>query len=193
VWKRKPVRLNVRAGGRQGWSDRARQEAVDQLRSELEGHRKLLVIAETGAELIRELLDARSVTVSTFTESHYQDLVNVGQLGQRDTRFPRDDVYMEDLYPAATELLQLGKGYCSSQRNDLVFQEMQADTGEEDLGSVLGVPMISGGVVRGEVSMRRGLEQTPFTADDMQILQDLATVLGSHLWGASRRAILHET
>jgi GAF domain-containing protein len=192
VWKRKPVRAKPSPGGHQGWSDRSRHDAVEALRNALSGHRQLLVIAESGAEMMRELLGARSVTVSTLTEGHYQDLVNVGQLGQRDVRFPRDDVYMEDLYPVATQLLQLGKGYRSASRDDLVFQEMQRDTGEEDLGSVMGAPMVSGGIVRGEVSMRRGLDQRPFTPEDLQVLQDLATVLGSQLWGASRRAILHE-
>lgn len=169
---------------------RARRGAMEALRTELSHHTQVSRIAEAAAEILRERFDARSVTVSTFTEGHWQDLVNVGQLGQRDKRFPRDDAYSYELYPVATRLLELGQGYRSSRPDDAVFQEMQMDTGEADLGSVMGVPMVSGGRVRGEVSMRRGQDQPPFSKDDMEVLKDLATVLGTHLWGALRRPII---
>ena len=177
----------VPSRGRGGWDGAARLHAATQLRDRLNAHTSVLATAEAGAEYFRTLLKADTVTVSTYLDGRYRDLVNAGYLPAGEVRFPSDSVYPDTLYPVTTEELRVHGGYFSVDTTDAVFKEWVAAVPRTKLASILGVGIVSGGSLRGEVCATRH-DVPGFDRDDFDLARDLATTLGSRLMMAIRRA-----
>lgn len=173
--------------GRGSWTPAARLAASDQMRQRLIGVSRTLDVAETGAEYLRELFTALTVTVSTLAEGRYRDLINVGYLPNGEVRYPDDCLYPEGMYPDTTQLLHSEGGYFTSDIDDPAFKEFILTMPESEATSVMGVSVVSGGVPRGEVCLTRGQRQPAFDREDFELARDLATTFGTRLMMALRR------
>lgn len=174
--------------GHQGWAPSTRLRAGTQLRTRLNWFTEVVAVAEAGAEYLCELLGARTVTVTTYKEGRFQDLVNVGHLPSGEVRYPKDCMYPETMYPVSSRALHEQGGYITSDTSDPLFLEFYASMLGSDATSMMGVAIVSGGVTHGEVFLTRGRDQTAFDRDDFELARDLATTLGSALLAALRRA-----
>lgn len=175
---------------RRGWSPTARLQATNQLRVALGERRRLLDVAEAGASFFCHLMVAKTVTVTTLIEDRYQDLVNIGELTLDDERFPPDTIYPVSMYPLTTHLLTESGGYLSSDPADPVFQEIVTAMPYNGVNSLMGVAVVSGGTVRGEVGLTRGHGEPAFNREDFEVARDLATAFGSRLAVALHRPVL---
>ena len=111
------------------------------------------------AEEIKELVAARTVSISFIEDGTYRDLVNVGYLGPGEQRLPENTQYPETLYPTANQLLLSQRAYVSTESPTL-RAEHRADPASADAGCFMGVPIIAGneasrGTLR-NASQRRG-------------------------------------
>ena len=93
------------------WTPSARLRAAGQLRSRLVSQTSASEIATVGAEYLRELLTARTVTVSTLQHNQYHDLVSLGYLPPREHFYPAQDTYPASLFPLAVTELRAHQGY----------------------------------------------------------------------------------
>ena len=62
----------------QGWTSSARRQPSAQLRSKLEQVATRRDLARLGSEYLRELLKARSASVTTLEDGHFNELMSVG-------------------------------------------------------------------------------------------------------------------
>jgi hypothetical protein len=129
----------IPARNRQGWSSTARRHAGTQLRTRLNWFTEVVAVAEVGAEYLFELLGARTVTVTTYKDGRYQDLVNVGHLPSGEVRYPKDCMYPETLYPVSTRALHEQGGYITPDTSDPLFLEFYASILGSDATSMMGV------------------------------------------------------
>jgi len=162
---------------RQAWGPSARVDATARIRDILEHTRGLLRTCELVAEEIRELVAARSVTISLIENGTYRDLVIVGYLGPNEERLPKNYQYPAKLYPAATELLLAQHAYVSTQ-SPKIREEHMVDDSTVSAGCFMGIPIIAGNEVRGELFATRAKLVPEFTEDDVEIVRDLITQLG---------------
>lgn len=173
---------------RQGWSPTARLQAGNQLRTRLTRCTSVVEVAETGAEFFRELLTASTVTISTYEDGRYKDVVNAGYLPRGEEKYPGEDCYYpETMYPASTERLHERGGYYTSDQADPIFEEYLASTPTGDATSILGVSIVSGGRIIGEVFATRSGRQSALDGQDFELTRDLGTTLGTYLRMAQRR------
>jgi len=162
---------------RQAWGPSARVDATARIRDILDNTRGLLRTCELVAEEIRELVAARSVTISLIENGNYRDLVIVGYLGPGEERLPRNHQYPATLYPTATELLLAQHAYVSSQ-SPKIREEHMVDDSTVSAGCFMGIPIVAGNEVRGELFATRAKLVPEFTREDMEIVRDLVTQLG---------------
>jgi hypothetical protein len=158
------------------------------MRARLAGLADLIEVAEAGAEYLRELFVASTVTVSTLHRERYQDLVNVGYLPTGEARYPENCVYPVTLYPETTRRLTVDGGYYTSDEDADLFKEFIEAMPTTDASSVMGVSIVSGGVARGEACLTRGPRQSAFDRADFELARDLATTFGTQLMIAMTRA-----
>ena len=144
--------------------------------------------AEAGAAYFHDLYIARTVTVSSYADGRYQDLVNVGHIESLDARFPDDCMYPDSMYPLSTRELNTHGGYFTTDLDDAAYEEFTRSRHDPDVISILGVAMVTSGVLRGEIFMTRGRAEHPFDRSDLDLARDLATTFGSMLHMAMRRA-----
>jgi GAF domain-containing protein len=85
-----------------------------------------------------------------------------------------------DSYPAATKRLLSHRGYISSDVLAVV-DEYRAQCPYTVPASFLGVPIVARGEVFGELFLTRSGEQPPLTQEDLELVMDLATVLGGRI------------
>ena len=151
------------------------------MRARLTQAHELVDVADTGAEYLYRLLEAATVTVSTLEEGWYRDVVIVGDLAPGETRHPEDLTYPESLYPVSSKALHDRGGYYTSDRTDpLILEFVEAMQGME-IGALMGVAIMSGGVARGEVNLTRRPGDPPFDREDFELVRDLATSFGTRL------------
>jgi GAF domain-containing protein len=163
---------------RQAWGPSARLDATARIRDILENTRGLLRTCELVGEEIRELVAARSVTISLIENDTYRDLVIVGYLAPGEERLPRNHQYPATLYPTAYELLLSQRAYVSSQ-SPQIREEHMVDDSTVSAGCFMGIPIIAGNEVRGELFATRAKLVPEFTQDDLDIVRDLLTQLGA--------------
>jgi GAF domain-containing protein len=168
------------------WNEAARKQIPGQLRQALGSRTRLLDIVEAGAEFLHTAFGARGVMVARLDGDVYRDLVNVGELPPGEDRFPTGGTYSDREYPLATRLLRDSGGYIASTPGDDLFEELLVAL-PSTVGSVIGVSIVSAGTARGEICMTRSKEQPAFTAQDFDVLRDLATIFGSRMVGALDR------
>jgi len=173
--------------GLEGWTSSLRLLASTQLRSRLEQVTTRRDVARVGSEYFRDMLNARSVSITTLGDGRYKELVNVGTLPPPSSWYPKETVYPETVYPLTTQKLKAG-GYFTASLDHLDYVELVGSRDDPEVQSVMGVPIVSGGQLRGEMFMARGYEQEPFDQEDLDASRDLAGVLGDSLQAAAGRA-----
>jgi len=144
-------------------------------------------VARVGSQYFRELLNARSVSVTTLEDGYFNELINVGTLPPPSGWYPKETVYPESVYPATTEKLRAG-GYFTANLEDPDYVELVGSRDDSEVQSVMGVPIVSGGQLLGEVFMAHGHGQGPFDQEDLDASCDLAGYLGDSLQAATGRA-----
>jgi GAF domain-containing protein len=96
-------------------------------------------------------------------------VVNVGDLASEDERFPEDETYPLDTFPAIDALLRFGRPYLdpSDLASAAVLVHMR-------FGSQAAVPLVVDGRVWGEAWVAAGLGGRSLTADDLLALANAA-------------------
>jgi GAF domain-containing protein len=167
---------------RQGWGSATRAEAANQIRSQIADETDLLEASEALAEEMAKLFAADACSVSLLDDTGYRDLVNVGDLDETDSRFPDGNHrFPVSQFPLSTGLLLDGTGYLSTNSQSALYREFQGMWPQMPDGSFMGVPIVAGGRVSGELYLARGHTRPPFTPEDLQLARDVATAFGSAL------------
>ena len=166
---------------RRGWSATARLNASNRVRATVEQNSDLVTVCEATAEVVREILVARSVSVLLIDETGYREIVNVGALEPGDVRFPVGERYPLSTYPLASARLLARKGYISADGTLDVVRERAKPAEGSKVGCFMGVPIVALGEVRGELYLTRGKGKPVFTPEDLEITGDFATQLGTRI------------
>ncbi len=174
--------------GPKGWTDSARQRAASQLQWRLQQVVTPRDVARVGAEYFRDLLDARSASVSTHEDGVYHELANVGVLPPPSSWYPDKTLYPVSIYPLTTQQLKKHGGYFTEDLDDPDYVELVGSCEDPEVVSVMGIAIASGGELRGEVFLAKGRDKAPFDREDLDFARDLATAFGGSRHLAARRA-----
>jgi diguanylate cyclase (GGDEF)-like protein len=138
-------------------------------------------VLEVVAEETCRVVGASSVSISRWERHHnrVQTLINVGELGPGEERFPAQETYDLADYPLAALLLSEGASY--------VIAGSDADLGPHDrqlleaLGksSYIGVPVIFDGRTWGKLETFADVGATPFTRRHVPFLEAIAGQVGA--------------
>jgi GAF domain-containing protein len=135
-----------------------------------------ILVAE--AERARIAVDGDCSAISCWERDTevLRTLVNAGVLLPGDERFPGDEVYPLDTFPAVAALLRERRAYLNPE--DVSSAAIAA---HHRYGSHAGVPIIVAGECWGELWAARGLGRPPFTGGDVDQLHLVADRLGDAL------------
>src|SRR5918998_2445203 len=119
------------------------------------GAHRLEEVLELAAERSLEALDAASLSISRWDVDAgvVRTLVNVGDLGPGEERFPDDEVYSVDDYPSLIELMREGRAALAAiddPGSDPAQRDLLRQLGKE---SSLSVPMMLAGKPWGELEV----------------------------------------
>ncbi len=140
----------------------------------------LLPVTEAAAEAICWLAGSTEVTISLFDGQEYWDVVEFSAVPTDYPRFP-DARYSFSDYPLSTDSVLSGKGYVSGEPAQEMLQEYSLSWPDTPVGSIMGVPIIALGSVHGEIFLLRSPGEPSFTRDDLDLVSDMATLLGARL------------
>lgn len=137
---------------------------------------RCLLIVE--AERARIAIDARTAAVSRWDreEGVLRTLVNVGALAEGEVRFPTDEVYQLDAFPAVAALLEHGRAYLNPED---VSSASIAAYGRH--GSHVGVPIVVRGQRWGELWAARHERADRLTRVDLERMELVAGRIGDGL------------
>ena len=152
------------------------------------GAHRLEAVLELAAERALEALGGSSLAISRWDmESRVvRTLVNVGELGPGEERFPKDETYSVDDYPSVVTVIREGGSSLAAvddPETDQAQRDLLARLGKE---SSLSAPMILGGEPWGELWVTSAPGQPRLTRDDETFLRAIA----DQLVGAIHRAEL---
>jgi GAF domain-containing protein len=135
-----------------------------------------ILVAE--AERARIAVDGDCSAISCWERDTevLRTLVNAGVLLPGDERFPEDEVYPLDTFPAVAALLRERRAYLNPE--DVSSAAIAA---HHRYGSHAGVPIIVAGECWGELWAARSLGRPPFTGGDVDQLHLVADRLGDAL------------
>ena len=137
---------------------------------------RCLLVAE--AERARIAVDGETCSISRWdrTTDTLTVLVNIGRLGSRYQRFPEDEIYPLDSFPAVAALLRDGRAYL-----DPTDVSSMALTVQMRYASHAAVPIMVAGECWGELWVCRYLDRPPFTQAHLTQLERSAERLGDAL------------
>ncbi len=152
----------------------------------------LMQTLEMAAEEARAALGASAVSIARadFGSCTLRVLVNVGQLAQGEVRFPTDEEYPFDQFPAVETLLIKGQPYrsCVDDPDEVPFiAEWLRSRGRS---SELGVPIMVDGEVWGELWAATAPGDSPLSTDDTEFLQAAALYVAAAVGHAEHMARL---
>jgi GAF domain-containing protein len=135
-----------------------------------------LLLAE--AERARSAVQADCGAISRWEHAAdvMRTLVNVGTLAPGDERFPEDELYPLDSFPAVAALLREGKPYLNP--SDVSSAAIAA---HQRYGSHAGVPIVVDGERWGELWVARRVGASPLVDGDLDRLALIADRLGDAL------------
>jgi GAF domain-containing protein len=135
-----------------------------------------LLVAE--AERARIAADAEYSAISHWERDTdvLRTLVNAGHLLPGEERFPEDEVYPLDTFPAVAALLRERRAYLNPDDVSSV-----AVAAQHRYGSHAGVPIVVAGECWGELWAARGIGHPPLTGGDVDRLHLVADRLGDAL------------
>jgi diguanylate cyclase (GGDEF)-like protein len=152
------------------------------------GAHRLEDVLELAGERALEALGASSLAISRWDleSGVVRTLVNVGELGPGEERFPKDETYSIDDYPSVVTVIREG-GSSLAQIDDPDTDEPQRELlGRLGKDSSLSVPMIFRGEPWGELWVTTAPGQPRLSYDDETFLRAIA----DQLVGAIHRAEL---
>lgn len=160
------------AGSREG----REREALLRVAAAAAGASSLEDVLELAAEEAREAIGAASLSVGRFDHERgeLESLINVGDLGGDEVRFPADEIYPVSEHPNVAALMRAGTAYF----NDL--DDAHCDPSDAELlrrlgkSSDVGVPITLEGEIWGEVWASQRIGDPPFRADDLSFLEAIA-------------------
>jgi GAF domain-containing protein len=137
---------------------------------------RCLLVAE--AERARDAVDANWSAISWWDRAAdvLRTLVNTGHLLPGEERFPEDETYPLDTFPAVAALLREGRRYLDPSDVSSVAVAMQ-----QRYGTHAGVPIVVEGERWGELWVARGLGRPALTGVDLDRLELVAGRLGDAL------------
>jgi len=152
------------------------------------GAHRLEDVLELAAERSLEALGYSSLAISRLDveAGTVKTLINVGELGPREERFPADEIYRMSDYPTtAAAMLEGGSamGAVDDPNTDLMQRELLKQLGKE---SSLAVPLMVGGAPWGELEVYTAAGSPRVSAGDETFLRAIA----DQLVGAVHRAEL---
>jgi diguanylate cyclase (GGDEF)-like protein len=148
-------------------------------------------LLEVAAEGARAALRASSVSVSRLEPASLtvRTIVNVGDLGPHEERWPADEIYALDHFSnlaLVVDELQTWTAVVEDPDGDPSEQALLVELGK---GASVGAPIVVDGQLWGELYATRSLGQTPFGANDIAYLDALTAILA----GAISRSIREES
>jgi diguanylate cyclase (GGDEF)-like protein len=152
------------------------------------GAYRLEEVLELAGERALEAMGGSSLAISRWDMDAgvVRTLVNVGDLGPGEERFPEDETYSVDDYPSVVTVIREGGSaiaFVDDPDSDAAQRELLARLGKE---SSLSVPMIFRGEPWGELWVTTAPGAPRVSADDETFLRAIADVLA----GAIHRAEL---
>ena len=133
-------------------------------------------VLELAADEARGAVGAASLSVSRWeSESRaIRTLINVGELGPEEERYPAEELYPVSEYPAVGEMVRSGIPYFNSIDDKNCDPRAAKVLNEVGKGSDLGVPIIVEGETWGEVWATKAIGEPPFRAEDVAFLEAIA-------------------
>jgi len=146
----------------------------------------LLEIVDLAAEEAARVLVAASASISRIEPGDVlRTLVNVGDLGPDEERWPLDEVYRVADYPRLRDVVTELRGWtCTVDRPDDEPEEVAL---MRALGkaAALGAPIVVDGALWGELYLTRAAGRPPFGSAELAYAEALSAILAS---GVSRAA-----
>ena len=138
-------------------------------------------VLEVVAEETRRVVGASSVSISRWEREHnrVQTLINVGELGPGEERFPTQESYDLADFPLAARLLSEGESYV------IAGGDSQLGTHDRQLldalgkSSYIGVPVIFDGRTWGKLETFANVGTMPFTRRHVPFLEAIAGQVGA--------------
>jgi diguanylate cyclase (GGDEF)-like protein len=149
-------------------------------------------IIEVAAEGAREAIGAASVSVSRLESGTgvVRTLLNVGDLGPDEERWPADEAYPIDEF-ACLGLLTQGTVSWSTSLDDPDGDPREIELLRElGKGSSMGAPLVVDGVLWGELYATRRVSEPAFGEDDIAYLEALTAILAGGISRALREQSL---
>lgn len=152
----------------------------------------LLDLLEAAAEEARTGVGAASVSVSRLEPGigAVRTLVNVGRLGPAEERFPADETYELDEFTCLQGVVERRDRWRTS------VEDPSADLREVELlrrlekGSAVGMPVLAGDQLWGELYVTRGRGEPELGDDDLDYLDALVAILAGALLRSVREEAL---
>jgi diguanylate cyclase (GGDEF)-like protein len=143
------------------------------------GAHRLEQVLELAAERALQALGGSSLAISRWEADAgvVRTLVNVGELGPGEERFPQDEIYSEEDYPSVVSVIREGRSSLAAvddPETDEAQRELLTRLGKE---SSLSVPMLLGGESWGELWVTTAPGAPRLTAEDETFLRAIADVL----------------
>jgi diguanylate cyclase (GGDEF)-like protein len=143
-------------------------------------HRLEDVLEVVGEETCR-VVGASSVSISRWEREHdrVRTLINVGELGPGEERFPTGEIYALADYPLAARLLREGESYVISRGDRTLGDHDRQLLDALDKGSYIGVPVIFDGRTWGKLEAFANVGAVPFTRRHVPFLEAIAGQVGA--------------
>ena len=153
----------------------------------------LLRLLEAAAEETVDAVDAASVSVSRLEPGTrtVRTLVNVGELGPTEERWPQDETYDIDEFvnlPGFADQNLPWRADVREPGGDPKERQLLLELGK---AAAIGAPLIVDGQPWGELYATRRLDQPPYGEDDLSYLMALAAILAGAISRAQREEALH--
>jgi diguanylate cyclase (GGDEF)-like protein len=152
------------------------------------GAHRLEDVLELAAERALAAMGAASLSISRWETDAglVRVLVNVGDLGPGEERFPADETYSAEEYPSVIDVMREGGAHLSFVDDPGTDPSMRALLERLGKESSLAVPMILEGQPWGELEVMTAPGRPRVSADDVDFLR----AIGDQLVGAIHRAEL---
>jgi diguanylate cyclase (GGDEF)-like protein len=138
-------------------------------------------VLEVVGEETRRVVGASSVSISRWEREHdrVRTLINVGELGPGEDRFPTSETYELAEYPLAAQLLREGASYVISRGDRDLGPHDRRLLEALDKSSYIGVPVIFDGRTWGKLEAFANISAAPFTRRHIPFLEAIAGQVGA--------------
>jgi diguanylate cyclase (GGDEF)-like protein len=171
-----------------------RLAALASVAAAVSGAYELEEVVDLAAEQIRGALGVASVSISRWhlAEGVLQTLINVGDLGPGEERWPAYETYDIAMFPVAHSVLRQGEAHVTSltmDNADPAEVELLLELGKE---SCAAVPILYDGTTWGEVYVTNATGTPDLTDEDVEFLQEICAQLSLAIGRAERYSALME-